>query len=134
VNVSRPLALVAVLFIALVAALPTGIRGADGVYTQQQAAAGASVFADKCASCHGAKLEGVAGPPLAGPDFMKKWQGKSADDLFYIMLNQMPADNPGSLKPDQYVAILAFVLQENGFPAGDTPLDASKIKGLTINK
>lgn len=133
-NFSRSLTLVAVFFIALVAAFPAGTRGADGAYTQQQAAAGASVYADKCASCHGANLEGVAGPSLAGPDFMKKWQGKSADDLFYIISNQMPADNPGSLKPDQYVAILAFVLQKNGFPAGDTPLDAAKIKQLTIKK
>ena len=30
----------------------------------------------------------------------------------------MPASNPGSLQHDDYVQIMAFLLQQNGYPAG----------------
>lgn len=113
---------------------PGASLGADkpAVYTADQAAQGATLFSASCAGCHGVNLEGVAAPPLAGSQFMKNWNGKSADDVYYIMSNQMPQDNPGSLKPNEYTAILAFVLQKNGYPAGATPLDPSKLKQITI--
>ena len=34
------------------------------------------------------------------------------------------SDAPGSLEVETYLAILAFILRENGYPAGDTPLSA----------
>jgi mono/diheme cytochrome c family protein len=39
-----------------------------GLYTSQQAVAGAKAYATNCARCHGANLEGVSGPRLKGPD------------------------------------------------------------------
>ena len=36
----------------------------------------------------------------------------------------MPPDNPGSLPPDRYRDIIAFVLQENKYPQGDRELSA----------
>ena len=30
--------------------------------------------------------------------------------------------DPGSLKPEDYAAVTAYVLQQNGYPAGTTPL------------
>ncbi|HXF33691.1 MAG TPA: cytochrome c [Candidatus Acidoferrales bacterium] len=117
-------------------AWPKTSLGADkpAVYTAAQASQGTSLFSKSCAGCHGVNLEGVAAPPLAGAAFTRSWQGKSADDLFYIMSHDMPADNPGSLTQDQYVAILAYVLQKNGYPAGSTALDPSKLKGITITQ
>ena len=41
----------------------------------------------------------------------------------------MPADTPGSLTHDQDVLIMAFILQQNGYPAGSKELvyeDAEK--------
>ncbi len=34
----------------------------------------------------------------------------------------MPSATPGSLPPDVYVAIMAFILQQNGYPAGSREL------------
>ena len=115
--------------------LPRTSLGADkpAVYSQTQASAGSTLFSTSCAGCHGANLEGVAAPPLTGAAFMRKWTGKSVDDLFYIISHDMPADNPASLKQDEYVAILAFILSKNGYPAGSTALDATKLKGITIS-
>jgi hypothetical protein len=34
----------------------------------------------------------------------------------------MPATQPGSLEHDDYVQIMAFLLQQNGYPAGSRAL------------
>ena len=96
----------------------------SGLYTSKQAAAGAKVYADNCARCHGAKLEGVSAPALKGPDLTAPGaQGKlTVGDIFKYMTGLMPAGNPGSLSHDQYVAIMAFILKENGSPAGSKAL------------
>ncbi len=114
--------------------LPQRSLGADkpAAYTAAQATQGAAVFSSSCAGCHGQNLEGVAAPPLAGATFMHNWQGKTADDLFYIISHDMPQDNPGSLKPAEYVAVLAFILQKNGYPAGSAPLDPANLKQISI--
>jgi mono/diheme cytochrome c family protein len=114
--------------------LPKTTLGADkpAVYTAAQATQGAALFANSCAGCHGQNLEGTAAPALSGAAFMRSWNGKSADDLFYTISHDMPLDNPGSLKPDEYLSILSFVLQKNGYPAGTSPLSASQLKQITI--
>ena len=38
-----------------------------GAYTHEQAANGQFVYIEYCLKCHGAHLEGGAGPPLQGP-------------------------------------------------------------------
>jgi len=103
-----------------------------GVYTAAQAQQGAKLFGDNCGMCHAPDLSGGAGPPLAGKTFMMKWTGQTADDLHDVVSTQMPLTAPGSLKPDQYMALVAFILSKNGYPAGDSPLDRSKLKKITI--
>ena len=36
----------------------------------------------------------------------------------------MPTENPGSLKRDQYAAIIAFLLKINSFPPGEQMLSS----------
>ena len=43
--------------------------GASAPYTPAQVATGKSLFAQKCASCHGAALQGVSAPALTGAAF-----------------------------------------------------------------
>ena len=105
-----------------------------GVYTADQATAGAAIVTAQCTVCHGDHLEGVSGPQLVGPDFLAKWTGQTADDLRDIIATQMPLTNPGSLKPDQVLAVLAYILQQNKYPAGDTALTAAKAKTVKIVK
>lgn len=112
---------------------PLGAQ-APAVYTAAQATAGAAIYKAQCSMCHGANLEGNSAPALAGSEFMSKWSGQTADDLRDIIATQMPFSAPGSLKPDQVLAVLAYILQQNKYPAGDTPLTAPKTKAIKIVK
>jgi hypothetical protein len=44
----------------------------------------------------------------------------------------MPAGAPGSLTHDQYTAIMAYILQKNGYPAGSTALDFTATQTSTV--
>lgn len=118
------------------AALTTNSLSAQssGVYTADQATAGKAVFDAQCALCHGSNLEGGAGPQLAGADFIGKWSGQTADDLRDFIQTQMPLTAPGTLKPPQVLAILAYMLQKNKYPAGSTELTAAAAKKVKIAK
>ncbi|HEY0798532.1 MAG TPA: cytochrome c [Candidatus Baltobacteraceae bacterium] len=92
-----------------------------------QVAAGAKVFAMHCASCHGAQLEGGAGPTLVGPDFSASVQqdGLALGDVFGIIAYQMPYDAPSSLSHADYERVMAFLLDRNhqSLPAGGIVYD-----------
>jgi mono/diheme cytochrome c family protein len=126
------------LALALVAttALTAGPVGAQttGPYSADQATAGATVYTTQCVSCHGAKLEGGVGPSLAGDGFLGRWKGKTAGDLNDFISQLMPQTNPGGLTSAQYLAVLAYILQQNGYPAGSAPLTAAKLPGIKIAK
>lgn len=110
--------------------LHSSAQTAPAYYTTAQAATGATVYAAQCSMCHGASLQGESGPSLAGADFLKKWSGQTADDVHYIASTQMPLTAPASLKPAEYLAIMAYILQKNNFPAGDTALTAPALKTI----
>ena len=102
------------------------IGGTDSVipalYTAPQAQAGKQKYADDCAQCHGDALEGQAGPALKGKLFASAKTGFSVGDILNFMAVNMPATQPGSLSHDDYTDIMAYVLAQNGFPAGSAPL------------
>lgn len=106
----------------------------DGVYTEAQAKAGLAIYTAQCSMCHGAKLEGVSGPQLVGSGFITKWSGQTADDLRDIIATQMPLTSPGSLKPTEVLSVLAYILQQNKYPAGSAALTAPKTKIVKIVK
>ena len=90
----------------LIAAVPllAGAQSAKpALYTADQASAGAGVYAQACAACHGAQLEGVAAPALKGSAFgeMAAAQGLTVDALLDVISNTMPQSDPGSLKPER---------------------------------
>ena len=95
----------------------------QGVYTEEQRRRGQGVYADACASCHAAALTGAeVVPALVGPDFLGRWTGATAGELFERIRSTMPQTSPGSLSPQQYADIVAFIFNKNRFPAGRTPL------------
>ena len=95
----------------------------QGVYTEEQRKRGQGVYADACASCHRAALTGAdVVPALVGADFLGKWTGATAGELFEQIRSTMPQDSPGSLSPQQYADVLALIFNKNKFPAGRTPL------------
>lgn len=125
--------------IAIVFALLPHHAGAQdakpALYTADQATAGAAVYQQSCASCHGAGLEGVSAPALKGAAFgdMATAQSLTVDSLFEVTAASMPQSDPGSLKPDEYSAVVAYILQQNGYPSGNTPL-AAHAAGLSDAK
>jgi mono/diheme cytochrome c family protein len=115
---------------------PQNRANAPAVYTASQATAGAAVFTQACAVCHGPTMEGLAGPALKGDMFreMAAAQQLTADSLLTVTSMSMPQSDPGSLSPEQYNQVVAYILQQNGYPAGDTPLapGAPHLKDLQL--
>ncbi|MBA2588085.1 MAG: cytochrome c [Alphaproteobacteria bacterium] len=123
---NRPLLLVAAALFVAAAPLAIAQAAKPALYTDAQATAGAQAYASSCAACHGAQLEGVAAPALKGAPFgeMATAQSMTAGALLDVITNTMPQSDPGSLKPEEYAAVTAYILQQNGYPAGTTALAA----------
>lgn len=92
------------------------------LYTSAQAERGKADYAENCALCHGDNLGGRAGPALKGKHFANPAANFHVGDIFTIVSQNMPATQPASLEPKVYADIMAFLLQENGYPAGDKEL------------
>jgi len=100
---------------ALIAGVTT-LGGQRGGADAQAAPGGATperTYAEVCANCHGAKLEGGAGPALIGPAFTAKWQGQPDAALFTISHDLMPLNAPQSLPVEQSRAILDHIYAAN---------------------
>ncbi|MGB9153000.1 MAG: cytochrome c [Alphaproteobacteria bacterium] len=97
------------------------------VYTANQATQGRGIYANQCASCHGANLEGNIGPALSGSAFeqMAAAQQLTAASLLAVITQSMPKIDPGSLSAADYANVTAYILKENNFAAGQNPLSAS---------
>ncbi len=107
----------------------------SGVYTDAQAARGDAIYVERCASCHAPDLSGIdQAPALTGADFMTAWNDLSTNDLFERVRISMPADKAGSLERQQVADVIAFILQKNGLPAGQTELatTAEALKPITF--
>lgn len=100
---------------------------ADGVYTEAQAARGERTFRQVCAACHDTG-------EFSGGRFRLTWVGQSAGDLFDVISTLMPEGDPGSLSPAEYAAVVAYLLQINGYPAGEAalPTRLSALRALEI--
>jgi mono/diheme cytochrome c family protein len=91
----------------------------DKVYTEAQAVRGKDAYLSECSACHAEDLGGGGyAPALKGSEFAQAWVDKSVGDFFDRARRRMPPDSPGSLAPEQYRDILAFILRENKYPAG----------------
>lgn len=127
-----------VLMAGLYAVVALGAQGrttGDGVYTETQAKRGETIYAESCASCHGSDLSGGGQTPeLAGKEFNGDWNHLSIGDLFDRTRATMPADKPGTLTPARTADVIAYLLQQGKFPAGQTelPEDAAALKAITF--
>ncbi|HEY7821114.1 MAG TPA: cytochrome c, partial [Vicinamibacteria bacterium] len=109
-----------------------------GHYTAAQAEKGRVLYEEACASCHGLELSDGAASALAGPGFARDWgPGQNVSDLFgwgspsvadlyFVIRTTMPQGAAGSLGAEQYVDIVAYILQRNGYASGERPLSAEE--------
>jgi alcohol dehydrogenase (cytochrome c) len=111
-----------------------GWAQSNGLFTEVQAQRGQALYVSKCASCHGAALEGGSASALSGSKFAAKWTGKSVDDLYFITRTQMPYGAGGTLTNKEYLDIVVHILKGNGYSAGTREMttDAATLKSLTI--
>jgi mono/diheme cytochrome c family protein len=77
-------------------------------YTAAQVQSGAAIYKKQCLSCHGARLQGVAGPALTGPAFAHA--NLNVGQTYVIVTKQMPLTAPGSLSKSDYAAVMAYIL------------------------
>lgn len=109
--------------------IPKSIGSAP--YTPQQVAAGAAVYARQCAECHGGQLQGVSGPALTGVSFARSHL--TAAQLRSVVVHSMPLTAPGTLNPQDYAAVMAYLLSYDCVaPAanGSTPFPTTDLPAL----
>ncbi|MGM0633703.1 MAG: cytochrome c [Pseudomonadota bacterium] len=86
---------------------------ADGVYTEEQAANGETLYEENCSSCH-------------NMGFYEQSLGNRVNQpvsfMFEEVLGTMPLDAPGFLPIETYEDIFAYIFSGLGFPAGDVEL------------
>ena len=87
-------------------------------YTSRQASRGNGLFRDNCVSCH-------ASSEFMGASFERRWRNRAVGDIYEFVLYSMPDDNPGGLPEQTYADIVAYMLELNDFPSGDTELPTS---------
>ena len=102
------------------------------LYTQEQAARGASTFAATCSNCHGANLQGNNAKALVGDQFFRDFQQRTVEYLFNFVSKNMPNNAPGTLDPTTYLDLTAFILSRNEVPAGSAPFTATSGVGVEI--
>jgi hypothetical protein len=105
---------------------------AAGIYTDAQAARGATAYDTSCSGCHRADLGGGSGPPLKEQRFTRDFAGKDLKTLFTRVSTTMPRNAPASLGDNIYLDIVAHVLKENGFPAGSEELTTGGLDGIQV--
>ena len=104
----------------------------DGWYTADEAGKGKALFQANCQGCHGSELGGGVGPALKGPSFAATWGNKTLGALVTFEHSKMPLTAPGSLTLPDYQNLAAFILQQNGLPAGSKPLSSGADNGRVL--
>jgi cytochrome c553 len=115
---------------------PKNVR--EGAFTADQAERGKAGFEGVCQRCHGAALNGSEGngPPLKGATFLAHWDKDTLGSLWVKIRDTMPLGVPGTLTDEVKLQILAYLLQQNGFPAGkiELPMDVNALEEIGIQQ
>ena len=100
---------------------------ASGVYTEEQATRGRDTYQMQCKSCHTPASH-------TGATFASWWDRKPLSELFQFVTTRMPKNEPGSLQPDEYADVIAYLLKLNEMPSGreELPADSVALKKIRI--
>lgn len=101
----------------------------DGVFSFEQSRRGEAQYVDICERCHEKDLGGGGDldefvPPIVGEEFLSEWAQWSVGDLYEFMTLEMPPKRKerAEVTADMYADILAYILEQNGFPSGKAEL------------
>jgi mono/diheme cytochrome c family protein len=100
----------------------------DGVFSAAQAARGERLFASICTNCH--ELSEFT----AADAYLEEVDGKPLWETFEYISSEMPEDDPGSLRPQDYADVLAYLFRMYGLPSGDSDLgvDEQSLRAIAI--
>jgi mono/diheme cytochrome c family protein len=87
----------------------------EAYYTADQAARGQRTFSTICAVCHGRN-------EFSGPIFQVTWMADPVGAIYDHISTKMPQNRPGSLSAQEYVDVIAYMLQLNRRPTGEREL------------
>ena len=91
-----------------------------------QVEAGAEAYATNCAICHGTNLEGsTLGPLLSGFSWVRRWGTQTPTLLLGNIQANMPPGGNESITEEDYLNIVAHMLQVNGVDGITEALSAS---------
>lgn len=105
----------------------------DGVYTKAQADGAKAQFDKICAECHAFTVAAKKKPedlPLGDEPFLKKWEGKAIDELVTVIVLTMPNDGSAVVSEGEALNLTAYILQQNGMPAGAAALTKESAAAL----
>ncbi|HEY8475243.1 MAG TPA: cytochrome c [Chloroflexota bacterium] len=110
----------------------TSAAGASGGQRANaaQVAAGEQVFARVCSGCHGQMGEGRRGPRLIGEGALQ--HHGDAGRLYNFVRQAMPFNAPGSLSDQEYLDVVAFLLERNGYNPNGTVVTAESAATLPL--
>lgn len=120
-------------------------RAPNGATTESnQASVGAKLYGEHCASCHGPDGKGNAKTPAVvgsnalpldpqPPSQARKTQFHTAADVLQFVQANMPPNHGGSLKQEEYEAILAFDLKANGVDVTGKPVNADTAASFVLH-
>ena len=97
----------------------------DGVFTKAQADRASAQFTKMCADCHAfdvAQRKKPGDVVLGGPLFLKAWNGRTLQEMVTTIVMTMPSDGSGEVTEPEGLDLVAYILQQNGYPAGSSPL------------
>ena len=115
---------------------PSGARQArrtiwEGVYSQDQAAAGAELMG-QCRGCHGGDFSGGQAPALRGSKWLDYWREDTLDSMYSLIKESMPPRAGSAMSESQALSVVAYILQANDLPAGDSALSTSELPSIHI--
>jgi mono/diheme cytochrome c family protein len=108
------------------------------VFSAEQVARGKDSYIQRCGMCHGENLDDgdFGGAPLRGSWFRDHWGSGSVASLFIYVKTTMPPDNPGGLNDTTLTDILTYILQRNGYAAGESEMkpDEQAMETMSLKK
>ena len=75
-------------------------------YSASQSVRGERVYGETCATCH-------SPGQFVGQNFVESWNDRRAYDFYALVRGTMPLDNPGGLKEQDYLDVMAYLLKAN---------------------
>jgi mono/diheme cytochrome c family protein len=106
----------------------------ERVYTESQAVRGRRHYESTCSGCHGDDLAGGEGRALVGDQFWRSWGEDRLASLYDFMRASMPYGAPGSLEPEAYLDLVAYILQRNDYPSGNEALTAERAGQVRVTR